>query len=224
MTHILKTASLLGLILTTTACEEGRSLFRPSMFDNTAVTERPIEIFEERFVEKKPAKDVTSLYLASLAQDYEYHGSSPVYMVLGYDPDVKNAKLSTFNKSNILKGQLAKLGMTDMVVKTMPVMGSTGDVVIGYDRVQARGPQNCGQMPGMETETGAYGDYGLGCTVKDKMAQQIAYPADLMGQDEMDAFDAGRAAAPVNRDARSGEIADFVPSYVLSELAANTTN
>jgi hypothetical protein len=138
MTHILKTASLLGLILTTTACEEGRSLFRPSMFDNTAVTERPIEIFEERFVEKKPAKDVTPLYLASLAQDYEYHGSSPVYIVLGYDPDVKNAKLSTFNKSNILKGQLAKLGMTDMVVKTMPVMGSTGEVVIGRLRIKWR--------------------------------------------------------------------------------------
>jgi len=224
MKNLLKTLPLLGLLLTTTACEEGRALFRPSMFDSTSVTERPIEIFEERFVEKKPAAEITPAYLNSLATDYDHHGASPIYMVLGYNPDVKNAKLSTFNKSNILKGQLAKLGLTNMIVKTMPVIGSTGDVVIGYDRVKARGPQDCGKMPGMETETGAYGDYGLGCTVKDMMAQQIAYPADLKGQSNMDEFDAGRAAAPVNRDARSGEVADFVPSYVLSELAANTTN
>jgi len=224
MKFLTQTLSLITITLAMTGCEEARSLFRPSMFEETTVTERKIEIFEERFVDKKTMAQVTPDYIGGLAQDYNYHGGSPIYMVVAYDPEARNAKLSAYNKSNILRGQMAKIGLTNTVVKTMPVAHAKGNVVIGYDRVEARGPQNCGKMPGMDAEAGSYQDYGLGCTVKDMMAQQIAYPNDLKGQSGMDEFDAGRAAAPVNRDTRSSEIADFVPSYVLSELASNTTN
>ena len=102
--------------------------------------------------------------------------------------------------------------------------GSQGEAVIAYDRITAKGPENCGDMPGRDTETGAYGDYGLGCHLKNAMAQQIAYPKDLQGADvDMGKWDADRTGNNVNRDIRSGEISDFVPSYVLSDLANNTS-
>lgn len=217
------TFSLLGLTLLTTSACGGGALFRPSMYDDSVVTQREIVIEENRFVDKKPIKDVTYDYLMALSEDYDRHGDSPVYIALAYNPDVKNAKLSTYNKSNILKGQLAKLGMKNAVVKTIPVMGTEGEVVIGYDRITAHGPKNCGVIPGIDTDTGAYGDYGLGCAYKNAMAKQIAYPKDLEGRSSMDSWDADRAANAVNRDVRSGEMSDFVPSYVLSELAGNTS-
>lgn len=219
-----KILPLLAISILTSACSDGL-LFRPSLYDSTVVTERPIEIHEERYVEKKPTKEVDYDYLMGLVDDYDHHGNSPLYVVLAYDPNMRNGKLTTFNKASILKGQLAKLDITNAVVKTMPVIGSTGEAVIGYDRISAKGPQNCGKMPGYDDEVGAYNKYGLGCSVKDMMAKQIAYPADLQGQSDMDDNnDAGRAANIVNRDVRAGETSTFVPSYVLSELAGNTTN
>jgi type IV pilus biogenesis protein CpaD/CtpE len=214
---------LIALSLFTSACN-GSALFRPSLYDETVVTQRPIEIHETRYVDKKPTKEVNHDYLMGLVNDYDHHGNSPLYVVLAYDPEARNGKLTTFNKASILKGQLAKLDITNAVVKTMPVIGSTGETVIGYDRVTAKGPQDCGKMPGYESEAGAYNKYGLGCSVKDMIAKQIAYPTDLKGQSDMDQpFEAGRAANIVNRDVRSGETSTFVPSYVLSELAGNTT-
>lgn len=222
----MKKLLILGMVLTTTACSgnKGDYLFRPSMFDHSMVTQRNITIEEKRFVEKKPASDVTYDYLLGLSDDYDHHGSSPVYIVMGYDPDKRNSKLSTTNKRSILKGQLAKLGMRDAVIKTIPIVGSDGDVVIGYDRMTAKGPENCGAMPGHQSETGSYDDYGMGCGVKSAMAKQLAYPRDLLGADiDMGTLDADRAANAVNRDIRSGEISAFVPSYVLSGLAGNTS-
>lgn len=222
----LATLSLLGLTLvTTSACGigNGGSLLRPSMYDGSLVTQRDIVIEETRFIDKKPIKDVTYDYLMGLSQDYDRHGDSPLYIALGYNPDHKNAKLGAYNKSNILKGQLAKLGMKNAVVKTVPIMGSEGEAVIGYDRITAKGPENCGTVPGLQSDTGAYGDYGLGCAYKNAMAKQIAYPKDLEGKSGMGEWDADRAAAPVDRDVRSGETSSFVPSYVLSELAGNTS-
>jgi|GEM_PF-1301308 len=226
MKQTIKTLSILGLLITT-SCSNGTggsALFKPSMYNGSMVTKRNIEITEKRFVDKKVPEDVTYDYLMGLSNDYDHHGSSPIYVVMGYDPDTRNAKLSTMNKRAVLKGQLAKLGMKNAVIKTMPIVGSDGEIVIGYDRITAQGPKNCGAMPGHQTETGAYGDYGMGCGVKHAMAKQIAYPKDLMGVDvDMDSWGADRAANAVNRDVRSGEISTFVPSYVLSELAGNTS-
>ena len=200
---------ILGLILTTTACssrDSGSALFRPSMYDGSMVTQRNITLDEKRFVERKQSDEVTYDYLMALSNDYDHHGSSPIYIVMGYDPDKRSAKLSTRNKSSVLKGQLAKLGMKNAVIKTMPIVGSDGEVVIGYDRMTAKGPDNCGDMPGHQTETGSYGDYGMGCGVKSAMAKQLAYPRDLIGADvKMDAWDADRAGNAVNRDVRSDD-------------------
>lgn len=223
--NMMKKLIILGLLLTTSACGSngGGALFRPSMYDDSVVTQREIVLEEERYIDKKPTRDINYNYLMGLSKDYDRYGDSPVYIVLSYNPDIRNAKLSAFNKSNILKGQLAKLGMKNAVVKTMPIIGSNGEAVVGYDRVTAKGPENCGAIPGMDTDTGAYGDYGLGCAYKNAMAKQIAYPKDLKGNSDMDDWGADRAGKAVNRDIRSGEISPFVPSYVLSELAGNTS-
>ena len=217
MKQTFKYLSLCGIVLMATACVENKS-YKQDMYEDTALTQRDIEIQTSRFVEKKPANDVNFEYLNFVAADYKRHGSSPVYIVLPYDPDAKNGKLTAFNKSNVIKGQMAKLGVQDAVIKTLPISGSADEVVIGYDQITAQGPQNCGKMPGYQSPAGAPGQYGLGCTVKDMMAKQVAYTEDLKGQTEMSVFESGRAAAPVNRDARSGEISDFVPSYILSEI------
>lgn len=226
-----KTLTLLPLaslaLLSLCACDTlGIGSLKPSMTEETVVSQRPIEIVENRHIETLPAREITYNRLIALSEDYANNGDSPLYVVFGYDPNKSGAKLAAFNRSNIVRGQLGKLEVHNAVVKTTPIVGSNGDAVIAYDRLTARGPQNCGTMPGNEgTETGSYGDYGLGCTVNDMIAKQIASPADLEGREGLgEKYDGGRAAAQVNRDVRAGEVNDFVPSYILSELAANTSN
>lgn len=199
---------------------------KPSMMEDSIITPRPIELHQDRFVETMSKRDITYDYLARISEDYKHRGKSPLYIVFGYDPDEKGAKLSAFNHSNIVKGQLGKLGISNAMVETTPVIGSDGTAVIGYDRMTATGPSNCGKMPGLgNTQTGAYGDYGLGCTVKDYMAQQVATPSDLEGVGGLgERNDGMRAANIANRDVRAGNVNTFVPSYILSELAGNTTD
>ena len=219
MKQTTKILSLCGLALLAVGCEnqQGKT-YKPTMYESSALTQREITVDTSRFVEKKPTNEVNYAYLSELANEYTRHGSSPMYVILAYNPEAKNGKLTSFNKSNIIKGQLAKLGIKNAVVKTMPVIDAQEEVVVGYDHVTAKGPENCGKMPGHGVETGHQDNYGLGCTVKDMIAKQVAYPSDLTGKDEMSTFEAGRVAAPVNRDTRSGEISDFVPSYILSEV------
>jgi hypothetical protein len=213
---ILLCSSLLTLVACGTAGSGGT--YKPSMFESTTATQRSITLQSQRYVETLDVNDLSFSYLGDIARDYKRHGSSPIYAVLSYDPNIKNGKLTAFNQSNVVKGQLAKLGVTNAVVKTMPVTDASNNIVIGYDRTTAHGPENCGKMPGYNSETGVQDNYGLGCTVKDMIAKQVAYSNDLAGQSDMTAFEAGRAAAAVNRDARSGEISDFVPNYILSEV------
>lgn len=212
------------LSLNVSACSSDRALFKPSMFDDTLVTQRPILLQEDRFVHTIPTHTVSYDYLSGLVNDYNHYGSSPIYVVSGYDVSDTKQKQTALSTSAVIKGQLSKLGIKNATVQSLPLNGGGGETVIGYDRTTAKGPENCGKMPGYDTQTGAYGDYGLGCTVLDMMAKQIAYPNDLRGQSEMSSFDADRAAAPVNRDNRSGDLKPFVPSYVLSELAGQTAN
>lgn len=209
-----------GLLLCLGACSGSglNGTLKPSMFEDTTLSQRPITIEQTRFVERQPVNMVDYAYLSSVSHEYTRHGASPIYAVLAYDPDVKNGKLTAFNKSNVIKGQLAKLGVRNAVVQILPVPGVEKQVVIGYDYLTAQGPENCGHMPGYNTDSGAQGNYGLGCTLKDMTARQVAYVADLAGQSEMSSFEAGRVAAPVNRDTRSGEISEFVPNYILSEI------
>jgi len=222
MINHLKKIQLLALIIMISACSNDVSI-RPTMYDSSLVTPRKITLNEEHYIDKKQGSDITYNYLMGLSNDYDHHGNSPLYVVLGYNPDNRSSKLKATNQSSILKGQLAKLGMRDAVIKTMPIQNSDGEAIIAYDRVIAKGPENCGAMPGIHAETGSYGPYGMGCTLKSAMAKQIAYPKDLMGQSDMGKWGADRTGNAVNRDVRSGEISPFVPSYVLSELAGNST-
>ena len=219
---------ILGLtafsLLCLTACSGVGSL-KPSMMEDSVVSKRAIELHTNRHIETMDGKEVTSYKLSSLADDYNRHGESPLYIAFGYDPDNARAKQTARSRAAIAKGQLGKLGLNNNVVDAIPVNDSNGSAVIAYDRLTAKGPQNCGVMPGTQgTQTGAYGDYGLGCTVNDMIAQQIATPSDLEGVGGLGERNDGlRTSNIVNRDVRAGEVNRFVPSYVLSELAANTT-
>lgn len=199
---------------------------KPSMYEETTVTPRKIELHEERFVERLNTADINHDYLAGLAGDYKRYGDSPLYVVFAYNPDAAGIeKASVINRAAITKGLLSKMDITNAVIKTLPIAEAHDNVVVAYDKLTATGPQNCGVMPGSHgTETGTYGDYGIGCTVMDMMAKQIARPRDLKGREGLGGmYDGSRAAAIVNRDVRAGETKDFVPSYVLSELAGSTT-
>ena len=150
-------------ILNLTACEHGIGALQPSMFEDTTVTPRQIELTQEHHVETIPTNELTHDRLMTLTDDYIRHGQSPLYMVFPYNPDVKTARLAAINRANITRGQLSKMDIRNAVVQTTPVIGATKEVVVGYDKLKAQGPQNCGEMPGLTTtQTGAYGDYGIG--------------------------------------------------------------
>jgi type IV pilus biogenesis protein CpaD/CtpE len=196
------------------------------MTEQSTVSMRPIELHENRHIETLSARDMTYNHLIALSEDYNRHGDSPLYIVFGYNPDERGAHTAARNRANIVKGQLGKLDIRNAVVKSTPVVSGSDNVVIAYDRITASGPSNCGTIPGSNgVTTGSYGNYGIGCTVNDMMAQQVAYPKDLEGVAGLGERNDGlRASNIVNRDVRAGETNDFVPSYVLSELANNTTN
>lgn len=223
MNTLLKLTAFSFLCMTVSACTGS---LKPSMTEDTVLTQRPIELHKNRHIKTLAARDVTYNALMAVSEDYHRHGDSPLYVVFGYDPDKKGARMSAHNRAAIVKGQLGKLDMRNAVIKTTPILGSDGSAVIAYDRITASGPSNCGQIPGTNgVQTGEYGDYGVGCTVKNMMAQQIANPKDLEGVAGLGERNDGlRTSNIVNRDVRAGETNAFVPSYVLSELANNTTN
>lgn len=228
MKRLLTLSAFSFICLSVSACDTLMSMgsLKPSMTEDTSITQRPIELAVDRHVETLSARDVTYNKLMAVSDDYTTHGNSPMYVVFGYDPDKKGARSAAYNRSNIVRGQLSKLDIRDAVVQITPVNNSDGSAVIAYDRITAQGPSGCGTMPGTEdVQTGAYTPYGLGCTVKNMMAKQVANPKDLQGVDGLGEKNDGMAsAAVVNRDVRAGETKGFVPSYVLSELANNTTN
>lgn len=204
------------------ACDANTSL-KPSMYEQSIYSQRSIELTEERFIRAYPAQQFGYDHLRMIEDYYAHDAAGPLYIAVGYDPDKKGADLGARNQANILRGQLAKLNLYNAVIKPVPVHGTAGEVVVGYDKLTARAPQNCGIMPGNhKTETGSYGDYGLGCTVMDMTAQQIAYPADLMGNGGIgDQYDGGQAATVVIRDVRAGAIREEIPSYILSEIGSD---
>jgi len=209
-------------LLSMTACST--SGLKPSMFEETTVSPRNMELQQERFVEKVKLNDINQRFLTDIVGDYKRYGESPLYVVFAYAPGATGAqKAAVSNRAAVTKGQLSKMNV-NAIVKTLPVADAQGDVVVAYDKLTATGPQNCGTMPGLDgLQVGSYGDYGIGCTVKDMTARQVAYPRDLRGREGLgDRFDGTRAATIVNRDVITGEVNDFVPSYVLSELASKT--
>jgi type IV pilus biogenesis protein CpaD/CtpE len=218
----MKNYLLLSCALLLTACGTGGSL-KPSMYENSTHTQRSIEINEERFVQAYMADKFTENDLEMITDLYSHDAASPLYIALSYDANNRLAKQRTESRVNIVRNDLEKMKIKNATVKAVPTTDTTERIVVGYDRLIARGPQNCGTMPGMDqSQTGSYGDYGMGCTVMDMMAKQIAYPADLLGQGGLGGIsDGGQAAAIVNRDVRAGEIREEIPTYILSEIGSD---
>ena len=211
---------LSGVALSACSFENPQQTLRASMYEPTKFTERKAAVEKNYFTEKKEVDEIDYEYLTNFVQTYNYDGSSPIYAIFTYDPDKRNGKLNAFNKSNVVKGQLAKLGAKNTIIKTLPVKSTEHmQVIMGYDKLSARGPKECDNfILGSDDSYYMETDYTLGCSIKNARAGQVAYPADLLGQDNMSAYNAKRSGMPVQRDPYSGEISEFIPSYILSEV------
>lgn len=199
---------------------------KPWMMEDTNMNTGPMRIIESRHVVKKPLAEFSDTDIADTARLYNRQGAGPVYIAVAYDDTIgKGIDRDTAARAQVLAEGLARAGVTQkIIVSTVQLEAPIPVAVIAFDTLEATGPAGCDELPSYERAAIANGsdghDYRIGCGVKTIMARQVAYPSDLEGRAGLDGeADAERLTNIINNDYRKGETHDFLPSYIISELA-----
>jgi len=198
---------------------------KPWMLEETKVDSSPLRIVESRHVVKKPLAEISDADVADAAQVYKRGGAGPIYVVVAFD-DTKGKGLEhTVNDEaqKIARG-LVSHGITQtIVISSIQLDAPIPVALIAFDTLAAAAPAECAQRPSIDQTvklTMESYDYRLGCGMKTLMAQQIADPRDLEGKAGLGGHaDGERLSNIINNDYRKGETHEFLPSYVISELA-----
>lgn len=178
------------------------------MYHKTYVSPNKMQIVETSYSEQVPLGLVNDSYLEVVAGKYDQQGRGPFDLTVAYDPASKenNAARAGAEASKIA-GKLARNGIKDMNVSIMPAHehGETMSVLMSYDSYEARPPEDCGLMAGMEgTQIEADPNYKLGCSVNTILAKQIARPRDLAGIVDESPTSDGRRASKIIEIYRAG--------------------
>lgn len=199
---------------------------RPWMLEETTVKDAPMQLVESRYVKRVPLSSLTSDDMAKAAQLYKRNGAGPVYFVVAYNDRAKAADSRVEGmRSNLLRA-LAENGIqhNDLITSTIPLEVDAPIALISFDTLEATGPAGCTDMPGLHgpvADRSAF-DYKLGCGVKSMMAKQVANPTDLEGVAGLGGVNDGeRAANIVTTQYKTGTPRDYLPSYIISELAGS---
>ena len=214
---------LLSAVMLLGACQPNK----PWLMEDTNTVEGKMRLIESRYVEKKPLSAFSDDDLADAAYRYKRHGSGPVYIAVAYDDtQTKAIDPAIAARAQALAAGLVTNGVTGkIVVSTVQLDAPVPVAVIAFDTLEAAAPAACDQVPTMDeavlaNNDGKAGyDYKLGCGVKSMMAQQIARSDDLEGRARLSPADAERLSNIIINDYRKGETHDFLPSYIISELA-----
>lgn len=199
----------------------------PWLMDQSTLTPQKMTLVENRHIVKKPLTQLSGGDIAEAANKYSRAGAGPMYVVVAYNEQGKGVDHSVDQKVHAIASELQSRGVAarDIVASTVPLETVEPVALIAFDTLEAQGPQNCTDMPGLKTLPGEESDfdYKLGCGVKSMMARQIAHPADLEGKAGLGGHnDGARAANVVNTQVRAYEgPRDYLPTYVISELAGS---
>lgn len=166
----------------------------------TMMNVSPTELAHETNVEQIPVDEIDDVNLALLAEHHRKHGTGPLELTMTYDPKARDfTAMKAVHELKKVEQLLKYKGVKDITTQTLPVPDGKPSLMVTYDMVNARPPSDCTPMPGLDNnETGRFiGDYKFGCGVETLLSKQIARPADLQGNDEMDTRTARRESIVV---------------------------
>lgn len=194
-----KIFALLPLVLVLSACE---------MYAESAISERRVQVREEKLTDHVATSRATDGYVAGVAHQYSQSGSGPMDLTITYDPQSKsNTAMHANDEAVRLSQAFRKQGVKDVVTSILPVreQGSESTLIVSYTSYQAAPPANCGVMTGFDGPVLEHDpSYKLGCTVDTVFARQIANPSDLLGDAEAPAYSDGRPGINVIEYQRAG--------------------
>ncbi len=179
--------------LSLTACGE--------MYAEPTVTDRRVQVREEKFSEQVSVSQVNGDYIAGVAQAYMQSGKGPVNVTVTYDPESgTNTAMRAGDQAVRISTAFRKEGVANVVTGLLPVreQGLESVAVISYSSYQAAAPVNCTEMPGMGYAPLDHDPaYKIGCTVESVFARQIADPSDLLGEAKASPYSQGRPSSNV---------------------------
>ncbi len=173
----------------------------PSQLDDSRV-----EIVQSVENSRFETKSLGSELSKSIAQEYTDNGTGDMEVTVTYDPKSKNnTAMKATLEADRIANSLADNGVPRVKTRVMPVANSwnISHTFVSYNSVSAQAPSECGEMlPGFDERKDVgisekHIDYNYGCTVEAMLANQVAYPADMLGQEDNTDTDSGRRAENV---------------------------
>lgn len=153
----------------------------PSMMNTSSV-----ELSRETVVEQVALENINDGLLSTLASHYSSTGSGPLELTMTYNPTSRSfTAMGAVNELKQINQALRYKGVKNVITQTLAVPEGKPSLMVSYDTVLAHAPSDCAPMPGLANNlTGRdLGTYKFGCGVESMLAQQIARPSDLEGND-----------------------------------------
>lgn len=176
----------------------GASLTGCSLDTPTAFTQKKVEVIEDtRVLEETAILDEDALRV--IADQYMSSGHGPIDITVTYNPA---SKTNTARKASEQAARVAQIlkrnSVTDVETEILPVHNDQSLTVISYTYYTAQAPSGCGFLENISDEDlQDYKDYRIGCSTETYLAQQIARPKDLVGENEIEEDLDGRKQANV---------------------------
>ena len=202
---------------------------RPWMLENSTIKPVALTLKESRYVTRTPLASLTEADVQKAASTFARSGMGPFYFVIAYADTRKGADRAVSEGQKRILNALAASGVPAdrLVTSTIPLDVEAPVALLTFDTLAASRADHGTDRPGLQAPVGerdALG-YGLGCGVADMMAQQVATPTDLEGVAGLGGRNDGdRAAQIVATQYRTGTPRDYLPSYIISELAGSGGN
>ena len=199
-----------------TACATSERI----MMEPTNTVTPKIELRQDYAVTRIDEHQLSQDAVDEVVRHYNRAGSGPLYAVIAYHPDEKEAKYTPITRD--VKKALKMAGVADARVVELAANTVNPYILVGYDALIAEAPAECEgrQMAGVYHDNNIEDDYKLGCTVTDMIAKQVSDPRDFRGRSGLGGVSDGQRAAAVNDVYRAGETQEFLPSYFISELTS----
>lgn len=179
------------------------------LYEEGHLSENRLQVVEDRYVEKVPVSALSESSLSALGEHYNRHGDGPVDLTMVYDPQSRsNTAMHASTELARLTKALRVQGIRNVNGNILPVAdaGDEPQAIISFTSYDARPPENCPVMHGIEdTTVDNNPDYKFGCSVDTVFAKQIARPKDLAGQARNDGDTDGRRASNIVEGYRTGQ-------------------
>jgi len=130
----------------------------------------------------------------NISSHYDRYGSGAVDVRVSFNPSSStNTAMSAGKILSDVALKLRKNGIREQNADLIPIKTEEPMVLISYDTVSLKAPDNCSDSPGWDRDIGeGWDDYRLGCQLETLLSKQIARPKDIENLYEIDPTSASR--------------------------------